>query len=109
MRLRDEFLGRLRSLRVLDPACGSGNFLYLALHALKDVEQRVLIECEALGLGGAISSFGVGPEQLLGLDVNEFAAELARVSVWIGEIQWLRRRGFSATGSPVLRPLDTIT
>lgn len=108
LRLRDEFLAKLRGLRVLDPACGSGNFLYLALHALKDAEQRALIECEALGLGGAVASFGVGPEQLLGLEVNEFAAELARVSVWIGEIQWLRRRGFGALANPVLRPLDTI-
>jgi hypothetical protein len=67
----------LRGFRVLDPACGSGNFLYLALHALKDAEQRVLIECEAFGLGGAVSTFGVGPQQLLGLEINEFAAELA--------------------------------
>jgi hypothetical protein len=47
----DDFIGRLRAFRVLDPACGSGNFLYLALLALKDIEHRVAIEAEELGLG----------------------------------------------------------
>ena len=44
------FLERLRRFTALDPACGSGNFLYLALHALKDVEHRVQLEAEAMGL-----------------------------------------------------------
>ena len=44
------YLEKLRSFRVLDPACGSGNFLYLALQALKDIEHRANIEAEALGL-----------------------------------------------------------
>ena len=43
------FLERLRRFTVLDPACGSGNFLYLALQALKDLEHRVQLEAEALG------------------------------------------------------------
>ena len=50
LELRTAFLERLKAFRVLDPACGSGNFLYLALRALKDIEHRVNVECEALGL-----------------------------------------------------------
>ena len=44
------FLERLRKFIVLDPACGSGNFLYMALHALKDIEHRVQLEAETMGL-----------------------------------------------------------
>ena len=102
-----EFLDRLRTFTVLDPACGSGNFLYLALHALKDLEHRVQLEAEALG------SFqrqfpGVGPANVKGIELNPYAAELARVSIWIGEIQWMRRNGFSGARSPILDPLETI-
>src|SRR3546814_8449057 len=50
----------------------------------------------------------VGPENVLGIELNPYAAELARVSVWIGEIQWMRRNGFEAAKNPILRPLDTI-
>lgn len=49
-RLRIAFMERLTAFRVLDPACGSGNFLYLALLELKNLEHRVNLECEALGL-----------------------------------------------------------
>jgi type II restriction/modification system DNA methylase subunit YeeA len=105
--LASGFLERVRQFRVLDPACGSGNFLYLALHTLKDLEQRVLIELEAMGLGRGVPL--VGPEQLLGIEINPYAAELARVSVWIGEIQWMKRHGFNVSTNPILRPLDTIS
>lgn len=104
--LRSAFLERLRAFRVLDPACGSGNFLYLALRALKDVEHRVNVEAEALGLPRSFPA--VGPEAVKGIELNPFAAELARVSVWIGEIQWMRANGFEAGRDPILRPLDTI-
>src|SRR3546814_12256623 len=50
----------------------------------------------------------VGPEHVLGIELNPYAAELARVSVWIGEIQWMRRNGFEAAENTILRPLDTI-
>ena len=100
------FLERLRRFRVLDPACGSGNFLYLALLALKDIEHRAGLEAEALGVQREFPA--VGPEQLLGLEVNPYAAELARVSVWIGHIQWARKNGYEAPRDPVLRKLDTI-
>jgi type II restriction/modification system DNA methylase subunit YeeA len=105
-KLRNEFLVRLKEFRVLDPACGSGNFLYVALKALKDIEHRVNIDAETLGLDKATPA--VGPENVLGIELNPYAAELARVSVWIGEIQWMRRNGFNAAKNPILRPLDTI-
>jgi type II restriction/modification system DNA methylase subunit YeeA len=104
--LRTGFLERLKAFRVLDPACGSGNFLYLSLRALKDIEHRVNLDAEALGLPRGFPS--VGPEAVLGIELNPYAAELARVSVWIGEIQWMRANGFEAGRNPVLRPLDTI-
>ena len=100
------FLDRLRAFTVLDPACGSGNFLYLALHALKDVEHRVQLEAESMGLQRAFPA--VGPANVKGIEINPYAAELARVSVWIGEIQWMRRNGFSGARDPILEPLETI-
>ena len=100
------FLERLRKFTVLDPACGSGNFLYLALQALKDLEHRVQLEAEALGLQRSFPA--IGPASVRGIEVNAYAAELARVSVWIGEIQWMRRNGFTESRDPILKPLDTI-
>ena len=100
------FLNRLRAFTVLDPACGSGNFLYLALQALKDLEHRVQIEAEALGFQRAFPE--IGPANVKGIEINPYAAELARVSVWVGEIQWMRRNGFSEAHDPILKPLDTI-
>jgi len=100
------FLERLRGFRVLDPACGSGNFLYLALQALKDLEHRVMLEAETLGWPRQFPA--VGPESVKGLELNPYAAELARVTVWIGEIQWMLRHGYSLSRQPILRPLETI-
>ena len=100
------FLNRVREFTVLDPACGSGNFLYLALQALKNLEHRVQLEAEALGFQRAFPE--VGPASVKGIEINPYAAELARVSVWIGEIQWMRRNGFAEARDPALKPLDTI-
>jgi hypothetical protein len=100
------YLERLRSFRVLDPACGSGNFLYLSLQALKDLEHQAGVEVEALGLQREFPQ--VGPETMLGIEINPYAAELARVSVWIGHIQWTRSHGYAAPSDPVLKPLETI-
>ena len=100
------FLDRLRAFTVLDPACGSGNFLYLALQALKDLEHRVQLEAEAFDFQRAFPE--TGPANVKGIEINPYAAELARVSVWIGEIQWMRRNGFSEVRNPILKPLDTI-
>jgi len=104
--LHQKFLDRLLAFRVLDPACGSGNFLYISLLELKNIEHRVNLEAEALGLPRGFPR--IGPEAVLGIELNPYAAELARVSVWIGEIQWMRRNGFEASKNPILRSLDTI-
>jgi len=101
-----QFLDRVRAFRVLDPACGSGNFLYLALLALKDLELQASVEAEALGLPPEFPQ--VGPEAVLGIELDPYAAELARVAVWVGHIQWARRHGMPPPAEPVLRKLDTI-
>ena len=104
-RLR-EFLERFRAFRVLDPACGSGNFLFLALRSLKDLEQRIMIEAEALGLPRQAPA--IGPANVLGIELNEYAAELARITVWIGEIQWMISNGHGARRNPILQALGGI-
>ncbi len=100
------FIERLKGYRVLDPACGSGNFLYLALRCLKDIEHQVNLEAEALGLQRQYDV--TGPHNVLGIELNEYAAELARVTVWIGELQWRVQRGYPFKLNPVLEPLDHI-
>ena len=100
------FLEKLKGYRVLDPACGSGNFLYLALKCLKDIEHQVNLEAEALGLERQLDV--TGPHNVLGIELNEYAAELARVTVWIGELQWRIQRGYGFKTHPVLEPLDHI-
>ena len=105
-KLHQTFLEKLKAFRVLDPACGSGNFLYISLLELKNIEHRVNLEAEALGLTRGFPS--IGPEAVLGIELNAYAAELARVSVWIGEIQWMRRNGFEAARNPILRTLSNI-
>lgn len=101
-----EFRERLARFRVLDPACGSGNFLYLALLGLKDLEHRVILEAEALGQPPDYPR--VGPEAVKGIEINPYAAELARVAIWIGEIQWMLAHGYGLSRSPILRPLNQI-
>ena len=105
-RLRDIFLERLRLFRVLDPACGSGNFLYVALKVLKDIELLVIIESETFGIPRVFPL--VGPDAVLGIEKNSYAVELARVTVWIGEIQWMLRKGFDLSRAPVLSSLPGI-
>ena len=101
------FLLRLNRFRVLDPACGCGNFLYLALKALRDIEKRAHVDAIELGLQPPMN-METGPHNILGLEINEFAAELARVTVWIGDIQWCRRNGYPHAINPILKPLDGI-
>ena len=101
------FLERLRKFRVLDPACGSGNFLYLALKALKDIEHQANIEAETLGLQREFDAY-TSPANVLGVEINEYAAELARVTVWIGELQWRLQHGYPFKVNPILDPLDQI-
>ena len=100
------FLHRLETTRVLDPACGSGNFLYLSLLGLKDLEHAVITEAEELGLERFFPA--VGPQSVIGIELNVYAAELARVTVWIGQIQWMLRHGWGLSKDPILKPLDQI-
>jgi type II restriction/modification system DNA methylase subunit YeeA len=101
------YLERLKNFKVLDPACGSGNFLYLALRALKDLEHKANLEAEQLGLHRQVS-IEVSPANVLGIELNVYAAELARVTVWIGEIQWMLKNGYPIRKNPILQPLDHI-
>ncbi|MBB5348274.1 class I SAM-dependent DNA methyltransferase [Desulfoprunum benzoelyticum] len=103
-----EFTAKLQSFRVLDPACGSGNFLYLALEALRDVERRVFREANELAGHQQGLWLLTGPHNILGIEINEYAAELARTTVWIGDIQWRRRNGRPINNRPILSPLDGI-
>ena len=102
----DAFRQRLASVKVLDPACGSGNFLYIALRSLLDLEQEVIDFAAVNGWHGLTPS--VQPDQMLGLEINHYAAELARTALWIGYIQWHHANGFRYTQQPLLIPLDTI-
>lgn len=101
------YLETLKNFRVLDPACGSGNFLYLALKALKDLEHRANLDAEALGLHRQVS-IEVSPSNVMGIELNAYAAELARVTVWIGEIQWMLKHGYAIRRDPILATLDHI-
>lgn len=101
------FLQRLRSVRILDPACGSGNFLYVALQLVKDLEKDAIV-WGAQAIGQTHEFPGVGPEIVHGIELNAYAAELARVTVWIGEIQWMISNGFGYRTEPILKKLDTI-
>lgn len=107
-RLFNKFLDDLAQLRVLDPACGSGNFLYLALQELKDLEHKVTLEAEQLGLLPPLPGMHVGVQCVRGIESNTYAAELARVTVWIGELQWMLRHGLQPSRDPLLKPLETI-
>ena len=98
---------------MLDPACGSGNFLYIALRSLLDLEREVIDFAAARGwyaIGGMAQDSlpMVQPDRMLGLEINHYAAELARTALWIGYIQWHQSNGFPYTQRPILTPLDTI-
>ena len=101
------YLERLKNFRALDPACGSGNFLYLALRALKDLEHRANLDAEALGLHRQLT-IETSPDNERGIEINAYAAELARVTVWIGEIQWMLKHGYDCRRNPILARLDHI-
>ena len=102
-----EFQDKLVGMTVLDPACGSGNFLYVSLALLKALEKEVIAFAFAHGLNGF--SPRVHPRQLFGIETNEYAHELASAVVWIGYLQWKYRNAFDLTGeTPILQPLDNI-
>ena len=95
------FLTRLTQVKVLDPACGSGNFLYVTLQKLKDLEKEAIVFGMANHLSGLLPL--VGPWQLYGIEVNPYAFDLAQMTVWIGYLQWTRANGFSLADEPLLR------
>jgi hypothetical protein len=85
------FHRRLCTVRVLDPACGSGNFLYVTLEHLKRLEGEVLAALADLGFtqqGLELEGGTVSPEQMLGLETNPRAARIAETVLWIGYLQW---------------------
>ena len=101
------WLEDLKAYRVLDPACGSGNFLFMGLKALKDIEHKSHLDAAMAGLDRE-ADLVTGPHNVLGIELNEYAAELARVTVWIGELQWRMAHGYEFKTNPVLEPLSHI-
>lgn len=105
-RLLTDFADEIADVAVLDPACGSGNFLYVALRELLDLEKEVIAFSADQGAGAFFPV--VSPKQLHGIDINEYATELAQATIWIGYIQWLRENGFGFPKEPILKRLDNI-
>lgn len=103
----EAFLEKLRNIRIFDPACGSGNFLYMALRAVMDLEQEVLAYAHKNQIPIMLAE-RVGPEILLGQEIDPYAKELASTVIWIGYIQKRIETG-SYEERPVLRELDNIT
>ncbi len=99
------FVERLAAIDVLDPACGSGNFLYVAITLLLDLEKEVIAKAASYGTPLLPQ---VRPTQLHGLEINTYAAELAQVVIWIGYLQWMHSNGFVPPRDPILEPLQTI-
>lgn len=107
------FHARLCATRVLDPACGTGNFLYVTLELMKRLEGEVLdfladiegIEGDRLDVAGA----SVDPHQFLGLEKNPRAVPVAELVLWIGYLQWhFRTRGNAPPAEPILRDFKNI-
>ena len=80
-----DFALEIASIRVLDPACGSGNFLYVALRQLLDLEKEVSNFATDVGASRLFPQ--ANPEPLYGIELTEYAYELAQATVWIGYIQ----------------------
>ncbi|WP_345236724.1 class I SAM-dependent DNA methyltransferase, partial [Hymenobacter saemangeumensis] len=101
-----KFLRRLTSVKILDPACGSGNFLYVTLEHLKRLEGEVLTTLAKLGGSGRLDlgdGTTVSPRQLLGMELNPRAAAIADVVLRIGYLQWhLRSHGLTQLAEPLL-------
>lgn len=107
--LRDLLIGfsaEIAGVRVLDPACGSGNFLYVSLRELLNLEKEVVTFAGTLGVGRFFPT--VTPAQLNGIEINEYAYQLAQATIQVGYLQWLVSNGFGYPTDPVLRPLDNI-
>ncbi|WP_201314358.1 DNA methyltransferase [Dyella sp. EPa41] len=120
IKIIQDFHHRLCTVRVLDPACGSGNFLYVTLEHLKRLEGEVLNALDELGFRQAGLALGgeradtmggetVDPHQLLGIELNPRAAAIAEVVLWIGYLQWhYRTHGDVNPPQPVIRDFRNI-
>lgn len=97
------FRAEVARVRVLDPAAGSGNFLYVALRLLLDLEKQVMTLMGELKLTPAFPT--VHPAQLYAIEINPYAFELAQTTIWIGYIQWFHENGYGFPPEPILKPL----
>jgi type II restriction/modification system DNA methylase subunit YeeA len=97
------FLERLKTVRVLDPAGGSGNFLFVTLQKLLDLERDVNHFLREHGFTPQFPQ--VGPLQLHYIEIDPYAHDLAQTVVWIGYIQWLRANGYGYPAEPILKPM----
>lgn len=106
------FHRKLCHTRVLDPACGSGNFLYVTLEHLKRIEGEVLDTLNLMGERQVVLDMAgetVGPHQFLGLEINPRAAAIAELVLWIGTLQWhFRNRGNVHPPQPIIRNFHNI-
>ncbi len=106
------FHRRLCEVRVLDPACGSGNFLYVALELMKRLEGEVTALLAELGeeqTALQLAGHTVDPHQFLGIEVNPWAAAVAELVLWIGYLQWhFRTHGSASPAEPVLKDFHNI-
>ena len=105
-KMLSDFVERLRRVSVLDPACGSGNFLYVSLKELLDLEKEVSAFAGEIGLTPFFPE--VSPEQLHGIETSPYAHELAQVAIWIGYLQWMVDNGFGTRQEPILGPMTNI-
>ena len=107
-----DFHHRLCTTRVLDPACGTGNFLYVSLELMKRLEGEVLDAVADLGETTsrlAMEGVTVSPRQFHGLEINPRAVAIADLVLWIGFLKWqLRTTAAESIGEPVLHAYGTI-
>jgi hypothetical protein len=103
----EAFRESLGAIQILDPACGSGNFLVVAMQRLLDLELEV-VRFQAERFHTQALSFHVGPQQLHGIEILAFPHALASVVVWIGHLQWLRLHGYRIQERPILKKLQPI-
>ncbi len=103
------FLADLRRVKVLDPACGTGNFLYVTLDLLKGLEQEALTRLVDVAGNVQLGFEQVDPSQFLGIEINPRAAAIAELVIWIGYLQWyFKRYGSAASPDPVLQAFGNI-
>lgn len=112
-RFVEAFHGKLARTRVLDPACGTGNFLYVAMARMKELEGEVLELLVELGDNqyvAEITGHTITPENFLGIEINPRAAAIAQLVLWIGYLQWhFRVNGEGrAPPEPILQDIRTI-